>query len=470
MSKRKTTNNNALRQKCRVSNLNVVRNVPKVVICPDIRKPETFNSTATHPFHYEVDGHNELPHVVKFSGGRSSGMLLFLLLENGFLNPKRGDVIVFNDTSAEHPETYRFTAKCKRIAEEHYGVPFFWTQFQTYEDARSGKWVRFPTYRLVKPVPWSDDEPDGYHWKGEAFEELLSWSGYVPNQFQRTCTQNLKLEVTRLFLRDWFACKDGISRLGHFGDNSRMDDDAMYEHHRKHKGGVPKDIFLEKKSFVRFRPVFRPEQAFSDYSTVTQTINNPHINGKQFGGSAFFGDGGVEYVTFVGLRGDEMRRVIKVRRRNSGGPEANGYEGEHVYMPLAKIGVTKEDVDDFWANQNWDLNLPSEAGLSNCVYCFLKGAGTLRKVHQQMEISKKNNTAEINSPCDVGWWKRMEHRYGRDLKAEKRTIQKKERAESVIGFFGLDSGFSYELLEQSEKGEVEISKFIDTVLPCDCTD
>ena len=230
-------------------------------------------------------------------------------------------MIVFNDTSAEHPETYNFAAKCKRVAEEQYGIPFFWTQFQTYEDARNGKWVRLPTYRLVKPVPWSEDERNGYHWKGEAFEELLSWAGYVPNQFQRTCTQNLKLEVTRQFLTDWFGCKESIERLGHYGDESRMDDDDLFETHLKHKGQVPKEIFLAKKSYVRSRPVFRPEQVFSDYSCAKRSIDNPQLSGKQFGGSAHFGDDGVEYITFVGLRYDEMRRVIKVQRRNSGGPE-----------------------------------------------------------------------------------------------------------------------------------------------------
>ena len=451
-------------------NSETVNNVPKIIVSSNIKEAGAFDSNATQPFHYEASGHNELPHVVKFSGGRSSGMLLFMLLENGLLNQKRGDVIVFNDTSAEHPETYTFAAMCKRIAEAQYGIPFFWTQFQTYEDARNGKWVRLPTYRLVKPVPWAEDERNGYHWKGEAFEELLSWAGYVPNQFQRTCTQNLKLEVTRQFLRDWFACKTNIGRLGHYGSISRMDDDEMYENHLKHRGQVPIEIFLKKKSYVRSRPVFRPEQGFSDYSCAASSIDNPHLIGKQFGGSAHFGEDGAEYITFVGLRYDEMRRVIKVQKRNSGGPEANGFDGEHVYMPLARMGVTKEDVDDFWASQNWGLNLPSEAGLSNCVYCFMKGAKTLRHVHKHMETDKQNGTSNLDTPCDINWWKQMEHRYGRDLKAENRIIHKEERAESVIGFFKLDSGFSYNILEKSDTGEVDISKYNKTVLPCDCTD
>ena len=447
-----------------------IKNVPRIVIDLYDSDPKDFHFDSIYPFHYEVDEHYDLPHVIKFSGGRSSGLLLFLLLENGILKVERGDVIVFNDTSAEHPETYKFAIKCKRIAEEQYGIPFFWIQFQTYEDARGGEWVRLPTYRMIKPVPWTEEEPDGYHWRGEAFEELLSWSGYVPNQFQRTCTQNLKLEVTRQFLRDWFACKDGISRLGHYGKDSRLADEAMYMRHKKHRGKVPREIYLNKKSYVRSRPVFRPEQKFSEFSHVTRPIVNSTLKDKNFGGNACFGNGGVEYVTFVGLRYDEMSRVVKVKRRNSGGLEARGYEGEHVYTLLATFGIKKEDVDLFWAQQNWGLNLPNEYGLSNCVYCFMKGAKSLRKVNSQMQNQKKEDTNLENTPCDLHWWKQMEERYGRDLKAEKRILQNKRREKAVIGFFGIDSGFTYKLLEQSGNNEVEISRYYNSALPCDCTD
>ena len=70
-------------------NSETVKNVPKIIVSPSIKEPETFDYNATHLFYYEAYGHNELPHVVKFSGGRSSGMLLFMLLENGFINQKR---------------------------------------------------------------------------------------------------------------------------------------------------------------------------------------------------------------------------------------------------------------------------------------------------------------------------------------------------------------------------------------------
>lgn len=40
---------------------------------------------------YEASGHDELPHIVKFSGGKSSGLLLFALLEAGLLKAERGE-------------------------------------------------------------------------------------------------------------------------------------------------------------------------------------------------------------------------------------------------------------------------------------------------------------------------------------------------------------------------------------------
>ncbi|MDD9803168.1 MAG: hypothetical protein OXU53_11550 [Deltaproteobacteria bacterium] len=448
-----------------------LKGIPKLVISPRAARRKTYDPDAVHLFQYEARAHTELPHVVKFSGGRSSGMMLFTLLEAGMLKPERGDVVIFNNTSAEHPETYRFTRECKEQVEKRYRIPFFWVEFQTYEDARRGQWTRLPSYRLVKPTPWSEDNPDGYHWKGEAFEEMLSWAGFVPNQFQRICTKHLKLKTTRLFLRDWFACKEGIERQGHYGNASRLNDTAMLDRHRRHRGGVPENIFFEKKAYMRSRPFFRPEQRFADFSAVVQPIQNASLDGKSYGNNAYFGENGVEYIAFVGLRYDEMHRVLKVQKRNAGesetgGPELDGYEGEHVYMPLAKMKVAKEDIDNFWAGQKWDLGFSSDAELSNCVFCFLKGVNKLRRAQETMRLN--GNGIAADTPCDLEWWKRIENDYGRNLIAEKREIRGNVSGD-FIGFFGASSGFSYDLLAQAEQGK-DLSQFEGSVLPCDCTD
>ena len=439
-----------------------VRDVPRLTLSQGLRRPPPrHDPNKEYRFRYRSKRHNALPHVVKFSGGRSSGMLLFALLENGLLKRERGDVIVFNNTSAEHPHTYRFVADCMRTA-RRYGIPFYQVEFQTYEDSRRGEWTRLPTYRLVNDAPKSDANLDGFHWKGEVFEELLSWAGYVPNQFNRICTRHLKLEVTRAFLKDWLASKPTIPRLGHFGNGSRIDEDAAYRRHLENQGGVPRDIFLRKREFVWNRPHYRPEQRYDDFCEGWEPFDNPRLKGKTFGDKAWFGKSGVEYVAFIGLRHDEQHRVQRVSDRND---STAGYEGEHVYMPLADMAVTRSDVNDFWEKQQWNLSLPQDTSLSNCVFCFLKGALNLRAIRARMEQEIK--TIEgfgslTASPSDLAWWNRMESQYSRDLEAEGRPVRGNT---THIGFFG-SNRFTYKGLRE----DTDLGQYAETMLPCDCTE
>lgn len=55
-----------------------------------------------------------IPNIVSFSGGRTSAMMLLKLLEQGKLQPWRGDCVVFNNTSAEHAATYGFVSRIKQ--------------------------------------------------------------------------------------------------------------------------------------------------------------------------------------------------------------------------------------------------------------------------------------------------------------------------------------------------------------------
>ncbi|MCS1406940.1 MAG: hypothetical protein M2R45_00096 [Verrucomicrobia subdivision 3 bacterium] len=416
-------------------------------------------SISKYGLRYRSKKHARLPHVVKFSGGSSSGMMLCILLENKILDPKRGDVIVFNNTAAEHSATYEFVVKCKRLAEEQYGIPFFWIEYQTYEDVTKGQWMRLPSYRLAKPTPWSKSNPDGYHDRGEPFEEMLSLSGYVPNQFSRSCTKALKLEITRKFLHDWFACKPCIPRLGHWYAKSRIDDTSLFNLHRRNRGETPPKIYLEKKRYVRSRPTFRAEQHFADFTKAPVAIDNPLLEGNSYGGNAHLGPGSVEYVAFIGLRADEEPRVRRVEMRAAGGKASKGYEGEHVYMPLFNMGIGSEDIQKFWKQQGWGLSIPSH--LSNCMYCFLKGSRNLQNVHKDMQNSGRESP---DTPQDVRWWQRIEQQYGRDLELEDRKRANDEVR--FIGFFGKES-LTY--ADIAEKGE-DAFTVDNNILPCECTD
>lgn len=447
--------------------------IPKLRISGRLLQSDRYDPGRTYSFRYRSKRHRELPHVVKFSGGRSSGMLLFTLLENQFIERDRGDVVVFNNTSCEHPETYRFAAECKQRVESNYGIPFFFIQFQTYEDARQGEWRRLPSYRLVNARPFSDSNPDGFRWRGEVFEELLSHKAYLPSQFRRVCTSSLKLEVTRQFLQDWFANKTSIPRLGHGHDESQVDHDRMYARHQRSGGGVPREILIEKRKFVLSRPTGRPEQLFQRFSAPAAPFDNATLAGKVFGRRAWFGDGGVEYVAFIGLRGDEQLRVARVEARSSDIHANAGHEGEHVYMPFTSMRIGRDDVNQFWERQPWSLELAPDGALSNCVYCFLKGVGHLKRVHDAMEKHKKRNVrsfgSTVDTPCDLTWWRRMEHKYGRDLEREKRDRTNRDAAR-FIGFFGASSDFSYDVLAAGARNGDDLSRFADTILPCDCTE
>ncbi len=441
-----------------------VKGIPKLVVSKRLRKPKKYDPEFEYQFRYRSKRHENFPHVVKFSGGRSSGMLLFTLLENRVLKAERGDVILFNNTAAEHPATYDFVAQCKKRAESCYGIPFFLIEYQTYEDVRNGDWTRLPSYRLVNAKPRSENNPDGYCWRGEVFEEMLSWSGYVPNQFRRTCTATLKLETTRMFLRDWLACKKIIPRLGHWENKPQVDEETLYQRHRRNNGGVPRDIFLAKKKFVMSQPVCRPEQRYKDFSTASDAMDSKLLDGKAYGGNAVFGEGGVQYVAFIGLRGDEEARVQRVEARISGSSEVREYEGEHVYMPLSDMCVKKEDVKAFWRkNKDFELKLPATGHLSNCVYCFLKGTSNLTKVYESIhsECEADLPNSQQNTPMDVAWWARIEDTYTRDLTAEQRGI------DGTVGFFGTNSKMTYRNI--ADRGVQALTE-TKAMLPCDCTD
>lgn len=463
---------------------------PKLQLARGGRSPAKprYDQAKKYAFRYDNKAQREQPHIVKFSGGRSSGMLLVALLESNLLNAARGDVVVFNNTSAEHPATYDFAEKCKKVAEEKYGIPFFWIEFQTYEDAAGGDWRRFPAYRLVNTAPFSEKNPNGYHSRGEVFEELLSWKRFLPTRFQRICTQEMKIAVTQEFLRDWFARKPGIERLGHWYDGSMLDDETVIRLHEKHGGKTPPDILLEKAAYVRSRPHVRPEQKYADYSAYCRDIVNDALNGKSFGDKvSLSGADAVDYVTFVGFRADEPARVARMCARNygdsdcdgGGDPHSDTPEGEYVYAPLASMGVTKEDVAGFWRKQNWDLRLPDDSNMSNCVFCFLKGSQNLVKIISTQDKVNGKLPAKLrpppNTPGDVKWWMAMEKKYGRDILKEKRVVVNAETMgeRPIIGFWGADGrGLSYERLSQAKMSPDAMRAVIqgDTALPCDCTD
>lgn len=326
---------------------------------------------------YQDEAHKSLPHVINVSGGRSSGMILIRLLEEGLLNAERGDLAIFNNTSAEHHETYPFLQRLTAFTESK-GIPFYWTEFGTYEhmDANNHA-VRRQTYRMVQPIPFDPiSAPDGFKSKGEVFEEFVSHSGYLPSRDRRGCTKFMKVFVKVQFLSDWFDRNDCTDRLGHHGNHFMQTEDSVWESHQKHKGKKTRDELLKTKSFVMQSPHVRPAQRFDAYSKTGKTHNLQNMD------SMFLG--------CIGIRFDEPRR--KLRLTNIGGNEV-------IYTPLFDAKIDKRSVNEFWkARSEMDINLPYDTEKSNCVYCFMKGPKKLAIIAKDDEGGRTLHATSSGGP------------------------------------------------------------------------
>ena len=423
------------------------------------------------------------PHIVKFSGGRSSGMMLMDLLERKKLTPERGDVIVFNNTSAEHPATYEFARKMKMLAEEKYNIPFFWIEYQTYEDAVKHSWRRIHSYRLVNETPYSDTNKDGYRFNGEVYEEMVALKGFLPNMLTRTCTQELKIFITNAFLSDWFAQKAGIERLGHYGETPRMTDDDFINVHKNHGGSTPDKILLEKRNFIKTCDFVRKGNLWKDFVNSDLCFNNEEIKESVIGDKGqLFGDNAIAYISCLGIRKDEEIRVDKIRARIDATQNTKGNSltsqppGESILAPLVDDGISQQDVIEYWKQQKFDLGLPESGVFSNCVYCPLKGKRKLLQLATD-ELSKCEKNEIENTPASIDWWIKMEENYSRDLKAEKRKVTS-ENEINYVGFFGATKELVYRKIKQQAEqnlgGSTEeiTAEFLEdeNYIPCNCTD
>ncbi|MBF2754603.1 MAG: hypothetical protein ISN29_05015 [Gammaproteobacteria bacterium AqS3] len=398
---------------------------------------------------YDRPEHRLMPHVIKVSGGRSSGMLLLMLMEANQLDRKRGDVVMFNNTSAEHPATYRFLEKLWHEC-ENAGIPFFFTEFCTYEDQneKTLEYSRKITYRLAHPFEYdygrlrhllnADDGLGGYRTRGEVFEEMVSLRAHIPNRFSRTCTTHMKVGVSVNFMHDWLSDRDTIPRMGHFANQSRVTPEDWYRKHRKYGGKLTKDEVMAHREFVSQRPWVRPAQRFNEYSSVGKRHQSPYT--------------GDDYLSIIGIRADEQARYVRMKASKA---KATGIS----VFPLVDAGLTRSDVMDFWkANPEKDLELDHDLNLSNCVYCFMKGPRALAR------IARATDTGKAESPADLGWWVELERKYKRYF--EKVTFGEPEPA--GYGFFG------EHLIDDPNRNDYSNIRNAPGIgmeeMPCDCID
>jgi 3'-phosphoadenosine 5'-phosphosulfate sulfotransferase (PAPS reductase)/FAD synthetase len=155
---------------------------------------------------------------------------------------------------------------------------------------------------------------------------------------------------------------------------------------------------------VTFDTASRQGEPFADLIAAKKYLPNPvarfcteELKVKAI--ERFLGNG--EWETMVGVRADERVRVTKLRNRG-------------LLLPLADVGISQSDVQDFWKSHSFNLELEFRNGitaLGNCDLCFLKGP-------QQIAGLVKDK------PQRAVWWAQQEQAVGATFRSDRPSYQK----------------------------------------------
>jgi 3'-phosphoadenosine 5'-phosphosulfate sulfotransferase (PAPS reductase)/FAD synthetase len=157
---------------------------------------------------YKIDG----PALISFSGGRTSGFMLWNIIQaHGGSLPE--DIhVVFANTGKEAPETLDFVNDISK----KWGIKINWLEMYLGDER--------PIYR-TKEVTYETAARNG-----EPFEALLDHRKYLPNPVTRFCTSELKIKVMYRFMRKIKGYKDWYNVIGLRYDEPRRVSSAMKQY------------------------------------------------------------------------------------------------------------------------------------------------------------------------------------------------------------------------------------------------
>jgi len=124
------------------------------------------------------------PTCISFSGGRTSGYMLYKILEAHNMSLPNDAIVCFANTGKECEETLEFVRDC----EVNWGVEIHWLEYvYAPETSKRFKKVNFETASR----------------NGEPFAASIDQNGkpYLPNPVARICTTNLKIRVIDKYLK-----------------------------------------------------------------------------------------------------------------------------------------------------------------------------------------------------------------------------------------------------------------------------
>jgi 3'-phosphoadenosine 5'-phosphosulfate sulfotransferase (PAPS reductase)/FAD synthetase len=149
------------------------------------------------------------PTVISFSGGRTSGYMLWRVLQSNNGLPEEA-IVCFANTGKEDEATLKFVKDCQ----DNWNVPIVWLEYQIDE----------PKFKVVNFETASRN--------GEPFEALITKKNYLPNPVTRFCTAELKIRTLHRYLKslgwdhdenfDWIGIRADEPRRAAKVDKSRV--------------------------------------------------------------------------------------------------------------------------------------------------------------------------------------------------------------------------------------------------------
>lgn len=123
------------------------------------------------------------PTVISFSGGRTSGYMLWRILQENNGIPE-GSIVTFANTGKEEEETLKFVKACQ----DNWNVEIHWIEYE-YAEKPADRWKRV-TFETASR-------------NGEPFYQLIDQNGspYLPNPVARICTAKLKIMAIHAYLK-----------------------------------------------------------------------------------------------------------------------------------------------------------------------------------------------------------------------------------------------------------------------------
>lgn len=128
---------------------------------------------------YKIEG----PALISFSGGRTSGFMLKKIIDAYGGQLPEDVYVVFANTGKEMPQTLDFVDECS----DKWNCKIHWLELEIAEER--------PIYR-TKEVTYKTASRNG-----EPFAELINRKKMLPNPVMRMCTQELKMNVMKRFMK-----------------------------------------------------------------------------------------------------------------------------------------------------------------------------------------------------------------------------------------------------------------------------